>query len=66
MPKDNFCGVENYSVLIPYKDLALIVESARKIDDMEKVYKNLEKRYGAMQQMYRELLEKYEEINKYL
>lgn len=65
-PDDEFCGVQNYSVLIPYKDLELIVKAARKTEEMTRLYRTLEKRYGAMQQMHREMLEKIEEINKYL
>ena len=66
MPKEKFCGVQDYSVLIPYKDLYLLMESANKIDEISARYEELCKRYDAIQGMYREALDKIAEINRLL
>ncbi len=66
MKKQDFCCVENYSVLIPYKDLEILVQSANKIAHIEQLLKQSEMRCAAMQNMYSELLKKVAEINRYL
>lgn len=43
-----------------------MVNSARKIDHMERMVTQMEKRYVAMQMLYREVLDKVAEINRLL
>lgn len=66
MKQEKFCGVQNYSVLIPYKDLQILMDSANKIEEMSSQYKVMEQRYLAMEQMFRECLDKLGEINQML
>lgn len=66
MKKENFCRVENYSVIIPYKDLEKILQSANKIEHIEELTKRMDERCAKMQLLYSELLEKVAEINRYL
>lgn len=66
MAKKEFCSPENYSIVIPYKDFEKMVESARKIEQIEATCKRMEERNAAMQNMYSELLQKVAELNRYL
>ena len=63
---DNFCSTENYSVLIPYKDLYALMESANKIGEISAQYTEMCVRYDAIQSMFREALDKIAEINRLL
>lgn len=64
--KSDFCGVGNFGVLIPYKDLENLLKSAQKVEEMAAAYKRMEERNAAMQRMYSEMLRKIGEIQKYL
>lgn len=67
MPKEkDFCGVDNYSVIVPYKDMVKFIEISKKYDEINFQLKEMQKRYDAMQMMYREMLNKLEEINHFL
>lgn len=69
MPKkkpEKFCSPENYSIIIPYKDFAKLMELPQIIDDMNQKVKRMEERNAAMYNMYSELLEKMAEINRLL
>lgn len=66
MAKENFCCVDNYSVIIPYSEFEKMVNSARKIESMEQAAQRMEMKYIAMQEMFRECLEKIGEINRML
>lgn len=66
VPPENFCGVGNYGVIIPYKDLENLLKTAQKVPEMEAAMKQMDVRNAAMQTMYNELLEKIGEIQKYL
>lgn len=66
MKKDNFCCVDNFSVIIPYKELEKMLESSKKIAHIEELYKRTEERLAVMQLMYSEMLEKVAEINRFL
>lgn len=48
MDNENFCGVENYSVLIPYGDLVKMVEMAKKVEQIEEQYARLHEQYAAI------------------
>jgi len=54
------------SVIIPYKELEALLNTKHKLDDLEKKYDLMEKRYAAIQHMFSEVLLKVAEINRYL
>lgn len=66
MNKQNFCCVDNLSVLIPYRDLEKLLEVGNKIEQIESSSRRMEQMYGAMRTQYVELLQKVAEIEKYL
>lgn len=66
MTKKQNSSFNNISVIIPYRDLENLLNSAQKIEEMEKRYKRMDERYAAMRLMYLELLEKVAEIDRYL
>ena len=61
-----FCSAENFSVLIPYKDLEALLKIARNYDTLEKKVQRIEKQLDALRVMYGEALERIAEINRYL
>lgn len=66
MKKENFSCVDNFSVIIPYRELEKMLESANKIEHIEALAKRMDERVSAMQLMYSEMLEKIKEIDRYL
>lgn len=67
MPKEkNFCCVDDYSVIVPYRDMVKFVEIAKNYGEINSQLKEMEKRYEALQMMYREMMNKLEEINRLL
>lgn len=66
MAKQDFCCVGDYQIIIPYRDFEKMVQSANKIEHIEKMYATMEQRYTAMQELYREALQKIAEINRLL
>lgn len=66
MADDNFCCVENYSVLIPYKDLEKMVEVAHKVEQIELQYARLQEQYAAIRGMFSECLDKINEIRDFV
>lgn len=64
--KSLFCGVEQYSVLIPYRDLVKIAEMAKNYEVMQAQYNRLEEQYAAMRGMFSEVLEVVREIREYV
>ena len=66
MKKNDFCCVDNFSVVIPYRELEKMLESANKIAHIETLFHSIDERTAAMQAMYSEILEKVREINRYL
>ena len=65
MAKNSF-NPDKYSVIIPYRDFENLVNVARELEEMKKLYRQQELRYAAMQDMFRECMEKIAEINRYL
>ena len=61
-----FCGVENYSVLIPYRDLVKIAEMAQKVVVIEAQYSRLQEQYTASRGMFAECLDKIKEIQDFV
>ena len=66
MPDDQFCCVENYQVLIPYKDLVKMVEVAQKVEQIELQYSRLQEQYAAIRGMFSECLDKINEIRDFV
>lgn len=66
MAKKNFGGVENFSVLIPYKDLEILLETANEIKIFQQRLTRLENQLLALRMMYCEALEKIAQIDRYL
>lgn len=66
MSKDDFCSVENYSVLIPYRDLVKITEMAQKVEVIEAQYNRLQEQYTAIRGMFSECLETVREIRNFV
>ena len=66
MKKNDFCCVDDFSVIIPYRELEKMLESSNKIAHIETLYERTEERLSAMQLLYSEILEKVHEIDKYL
>ena len=64
--KTSFCGVDHYSVLIPYCDLVKIAEMAKNYEVMQAQYNRLEEQYAAMRGMFSEVLEVVREIREYV
>ena len=54
------------SVIVPYKDLESLINSKKRLDDLEAKYDQMEQRYSAIQHMFSEVLEKVAEIDRYL
>lgn len=66
MVDDKFCCVENYQVLIPYKDLVKMVEVAQKVEQIELQYSRLQEQYAAIRGMFSECLDKINEIRDFV
>ena len=66
MKKQNFCCVDNFSVIIPYRELEKMLECSNKIEHIEAMFERIEDRTSAMQLLYSEILEKVAEIDRYL
>lgn len=64
MSKKN--STSEISVIIPYRDFENLLNSAKRIEEMERHCKRIEERCAAMHLMYVELLEKIAEIDRYL
>lgn len=62
-PKEkDFVALENLQVMIPYKTLEQLVNSAQNYSDILTTVQRLDKRCAALGNMYLELLEKYSEL----
>lgn len=66
MPDEKFCSVENYSVLIPYRDLVKIAEMAQKVEVIEAQYTRLQEQYAAIRGMFSECLDTVREIRDFV
>lgn len=66
MPKEKFCCVDNYSVLIPYRDLEKLLETANKMQYFQERLHRTDEQLLALRVMYTEVLEKIAEIDRYL
>ena len=63
---NGFCSADNFSVLIPYKDLEALLKIARNYDTLMNKVQRMEKQLEALRTMYTEALDRIAEINRYL
>lgn len=66
LTKQKFCCVDNYSVLIPYRDLEKMLETANNLEHFQAQLKRTNEQLAALRLMYTEVLEKVAEMDKYL
>lgn len=66
MKKKDFCCVDDFSVIIPYRELEKLLECANKIDHIEQLAARVNEQCTAMRNLYSEILEKVSEIDRYL
>ena len=61
-----FCSPDNFSVLIPYKDLEALLKIVRNYDTLMNKVQRMEKQLEALRSMYSEALDRIAEISRYL
>ena len=61
-----FCSADNFSVLIPYKDLEALLKIVRNYDTLLNKVQRMEKQLEALRSMYSEALDRIAEISRYL
>ena len=64
MADENFCCVENFSVLIPYKDLEKLMKTAQNAEKSLQEVKRMEKRMEALKGQVFELMLKVKELEE--
>lgn len=64
MAKANFCCVDNYSVLIPYRDLEKMLESVKFSEQLSLELGRVQQQLDSLRVMYTELCLKVREIEK--
>ncbi|MBR4972451.1 MAG: hypothetical protein IKY59_05725 [Oscillospiraceae bacterium] len=62
MKKQDFCCVDNFSVIVPYRELEKMLQSSNKIEHIEQLAIAMDTRCAKMQLLYSEILEKVAEI----
>lgn len=66
MSNPKFCCVDDFPVLVPYRDLVKIVEVAKNMERYEKCLSRTNEQLAALRHQYSELSEKVLEMEKYL
>ena len=66
MLDNDFCSVDNYSIVIPYRDFVKIVEIANNFEVLVAKYKRMEEKYEAMYGLYSEILEKVADVKAFV
>ena len=64
--KKTFCSPENYSVLIPYRDLVKIADMAQQVEVILAQNKRMEEQYVAIRGMFSECLDKIRDIQEWV
>ena len=64
MNKKDFCCVDDFPVLVPYKTLEIMVEVATNFDRYQKDLRRTNEQLTALRRQYSELSEKVREIDK--
>ena len=68
MPDTNpvFCGVEHYSIIIPYSDFLKIADMAKNYEAILASINRTEEQYAAMRGMFSECLDTVREIRDFV
>lgn len=68
MPEEKlpFCGVEHYSIIIPYSDFLKIADMAKNYEAILASTKRTEEQYAAMRGMFSECLDTVREIRDFV
>lgn len=66
MSDRKFCCVNDFPVLIPYRDLVALVEVSKTLTRYEKCLSRVNEQLSALRLQYTELSEKVLEMDKYL
>lgn len=61
-----FCGVPNYSIIIPYSDFSKIADMAKNYEAILGSIKRTEEQYAAMRGMFSECLDTVREIRDFV
>lgn len=64
--KHSFCGVEHYSIIIPYSDFLKIADMAKNYEAILASIKRTEEQYAAMRGMFSEVLEICRETREFV
>lgn len=64
MSNTKFCCVDDFPVLIPYKDLVNLIEVAKNLERIEQRLSRTDEQLGALTGLYGELLQKVRDLDK--
>ena len=63
---EKFCGVENFGVLIPYRDLERLIHFANNFDQLEERLQQMDKQLQGIRGLQSDLLEKVGDLERSL
>lgn len=66
MSNPKFCCVDDFPVLVPYRDLVKLLEVAKNMERYERCLSRANDQLAALRHQYTELVEKVREIEKLL
>lgn len=66
MSNPKFCCVDDFPVLVPYRDLVKLLEVAKNMERYEKCLSRANEQLAALRHQYVELSEKVREMDKLL
>lgn len=66
MGNPKFCCVDDFPVLVPYRDLVKLLEVAKNMERYEKCLSRANDQLAALRHQYTELVEKVREIERLL
>ena len=66
MSNSKFCCVDDFPVLVPYRDLVKLLEVAKNMERYERCLSRANDQLTALRHQYSELVEKVREIEKLL
>ena len=64
MSKDDFCCVDDFPVMIPYRDVVKMVELARNLERYEQGLSRANEQLAALRMQYGELLQIVRDLDK--
>ena len=66
MKNKDFCCVDNYSVIIPYKDLEKLLRFVDQYEQFDKRLRRTDEQLLALRIMYTEALQKIADLERYV